>query len=391
MFSAHTLDRGGNCRLQDDHGKPASCDIRVAASSGGVRAALIALKADGRATGALVSSASPHDGIIYKRQSDEVVDLILNYTTLDGEIQSWLLVLAPTAGGVFPDEQTVTAVISANNLPLAEFTVDAALLPESQCLQLLEIYRHPAQGVKCRAHGAGYPVDVTNYVAALGLPAETILQKWLVLTPTRRTHDVEALRDLQQSVAAPLPVSPAPVQPAPTTKTVAADIKMLPAQDMAFSAAELLPVPETAVSPSPRVTMPLPRAAAPTGKATLLDEKAVVQGAITACCLAMVADGKVEMAERRQTMDAIMQIPAARYFPEYDVKCVMDEQLSILRRNPQGGELAALNFLHRFAGRREGAQIVDALKFFAGVEASETNQKIVARLIALLQKRQAAA
>lgn len=88
----------------------------------------------------------------------------------------------------------------------------------------------------------------------------------------------------------------------------------------------------------------------------------LMRASLAAAALVMVADGHVDMAERKKVIDGVMCLPMGRLFAEFEVRSLMETILRDLKQHRKLSENLTLAVLEPFRRRGEAQIILQAMR-----------------------------
>lgn len=113
----------------------------------------------------------------------------------------------------------------------------------------------------------------------------------------------------------------------------------------------------------------------------------LMRASLAAAAMVLISDRRVNLDERRHTLDALTELPIGRYFAQYEIRRALEVILQDFKSNRRGAEELAINILREFRGKADARVIISAMRRAAIVDGHVTIQeeRVVERITRFLQ------
>lgn len=117
------------------------------------------------------------------------------------------------------------------------------------------------------------------------------------------------------------------------------------------------------------------------------DTEGLMRACLVAAAMVLICDGRVNLDERKNTLDALIELPIGRYFAQYEVRASLETILRDFKNNRKAAEQLALQLLRPLRGTSDARIIIMAIRRAAVVDGhvSIQEERMVERITKFLR------
>lgn len=105
------------------------------------------------------------------------------------------------------------------------------------------------------------------------------------------------------------------------------------------------------------------------------EAESLMRACLAAAAMILISDGRVNLDERKNALDALTELPVGRYFAQYEIRIAMEQILRDFKSNRKTAEHLALSLLRPLRGTHDAKLIIMAMRRAAVVDGNVSIQE----------------